>query len=84
MAGVLPETGARERTQLHGSQHRGNQDFVGLLEITMMARLEQDLRTTRIYGEEGPSVRDEQEGWGLLRRVNCCIEASQHQRYARL
>jgi hypothetical protein len=36
---------------------------------TLLARLGGNLRTTRFYGEEGLSVREGQEGWGLFMGV---------------
>jgi hypothetical protein len=37
--------------------------------IGTLARLGENLRTPCIRGEEGPSVRDEQEGRGLLQHM---------------
>jgi hypothetical protein len=35
----------------------------------LLASLGTNLRTTRIYGEEGPSLREKREGWGPLHVV---------------
>jgi hypothetical protein len=32
----------------------------------LLASLGTNLRTTRFYGEEGPSLREKREGWGPL------------------
>jgi hypothetical protein len=45
--------------------------------MALMARLGENLRTTRLYGEEGSSVREEQEGWGLLMWISECCEQQQ-------
>jgi hypothetical protein len=42
--------------------------------MALMARLGKNLRTTRLYGEEGSSVREQQEGWGLLTSMSECCE----------
>jgi hypothetical protein len=60
----------------------------------LLARLGMNLRTTGLYWEEGPSVREEQEGRGLFalsewklcshdRTALCCRHSSFRRRFGR-